>query len=387
MSGDARAQRAGMFVDYDNLHSVLTSQSSSDTKPSTYVLEILDEVRRYLEEGDDTPTIYGRAYGAFDTRLKADDDEVPSHLYRAGFEPNYVSSETQRNSSELQLTIDTTQFVRQRSDVQTVVLVTGNRPYLPLARWIREQGRRVLIAAVNPPQQNDAPSYVEDELYLDARNLLSTESRQDLLANAPENGQSTVQRATADASPRHYQPVTNPTARRTIEITNEHFGQYDEVYLTPLLRKLSEILGPDHDPKALVSELEAAGAVRLEKREGHPHDYTVLILHEDHPDVEDICRDTQAAVSPSQPSSTAHVPPDDSQADDDRMDHDAYVMDEALPSDASASTPDPSESTANDSTTRADAVESSFDRDATDDPSPTDESERSNSDRDASSIE
>ena len=77
-------------------------------------------------------------------------------------------------------------------------------------------------------------------------------------------------------------------ARRTVEITEEHFGQYKEVYLTPLLRKLSDVLGEQHDPKSLVSELEAAGAVRLEKRDGYPYDYTVLILNQDHPDVQEI---------------------------------------------------------------------------------------------------
>lgn len=97
-------------------------------------------------------------------------------------------------------------------------------------------------------------------------------------------------RASRDTSPppRRYRDITNPIARRTIEITEEHFGQYKEVYLTPLLRKLSDVLGEEHDPKSLVSELEAAGAVRLEKRDGYPYDYTVLIMNEDHPDVQQI---------------------------------------------------------------------------------------------------
>ncbi len=348
-----------MFVDYDNLHSVLTTQSSTDQRTSTYTFEILNEVRRYLEEGDDTPTILGRAYGAFDTRLKAEEGDVPSRLYRSGFEPKYVSNETQRNASEIQLTLDASQFLLERSDVQMVVIVTGNRPYLPLARRIREQGRRVLIAAVNPPQSENAPAIAEDDLYLDARNLLSRESREDLLANAPQNGHSRSRRgAVGHPPPRRYQELTNPTARRTIDITDEHFGQYEEVYLTPLLRKLSDVLGPSHDPKALVGELEAAGAVRLEKREGHPYDYTVLILNDDHPDVQEIRSgdgapesssdaapapspsDDDAAADPSEstdPDAEAPEEPsearDDPGAEDEPVDYDEYLMDNALSSD------------------------------------------------------
>jgi len=365
-----------MFVDYDNLHSVLTSQSSTDRKTSSYVLEILDEVRRYLEEGDDTPTILGRAYGAFDTRLKATDDEVPSKLYRSGFKPSYVSAETQRNASELQLSIDATRFVTKRSDLETIVLVTGNRPYLPLARWVREQDRRVLVAAVNPPHTENTPSFVEDELYLDARNLLSQKSRDDLLANAPQNGQSPSSAGSTAVPPRHYQPVTNSVARRTINITDEHFGQYDEVYLTPLLRKLSEILGPDHDPKALVSELEAAGAVRLEKREGHPHDYTVLIVNEDHPTVEEVRAedDSTSTVVDPPPSPTEEPSEADVLPDDDVVDHDAYMMDDAIAGDSETSAADDSPAVPTDENTNgADPSQEPPDEDAVaeDDEEPT----------------
>ena len=43
--------QAAIFVDYDNLYSILEAQSSSG-HPSEYASEIFDEVRRYLEEGD-----------------------------------------------------------------------------------------------------------------------------------------------------------------------------------------------------------------------------------------------------------------------------------------------------------------------------------------------
>jgi hypothetical protein len=57
------------------------------------------------------------------------------------------------------------------------------------------------------------------------------------------------------------------------------------------------VLGPDHDPKSLISRLEEAGAVRLEKRNGYPYDYTVLIMHEDHPDVQEIRAELESQPS------------------------------------------------------------------------------------------
>jgi hypothetical protein len=323
-----------MFVDYENLYSVLTAQSSKDSKTGEYAAEILDEVRRYLEEGDDTPTIFGRAYGPFDVLLDTEDSGVPSTLHRMGLTPRYVPAAMQGNTSELQLTIDVTRFLAERPDVQTVVIVTGDRPFLPVVRTIREQGGRALVAAVNPPHTG---RYVESDVYLDARNLLSRELREDLLANAPDDGASTAE---ARPSSRRHKSLDNPVARRAIAITEQHFGQYEEVYLTPLLRKLSDILGPDHDPKALVSELEAAGAVRLEKRSGYPYDYTVLIVHDDHPDVQSVRQEgvsqiarAAASANGSDPDGRGAAEPETTDGDYEPHDYDEFAMDDALSAD------------------------------------------------------
>jgi len=348
-SPTARFERAAMFVDYENLYSVLASQSSKSKQTSTYATEILDEVGRYLEEGDDTPIIHGRAYAPFDILHDTEDANIPSSLHRLGVEPSYVPSAMQGNTSEIRLTTEVTRFLTERTDVQTIVIVTGDRPYLPLVRTIREQGCRALVAAVNPPQTD---GYAENDLYLDARNLLSRDSREDLLENAPEDGPEYD--ASSDSSfPPRYDRLDNPVALRTIAITEEHFGQYEEVYLTPLLRKLSDVLAHDHDPKALVSELEAAGAVRLEKRDGYPYDYTVLIVNDDHPDVQEVRKASSVppeADAAEPPADGEPASPDEpsSEPDTDSVEsyeeYDEYAMDEAIASESDA--PSPNESLA-----------------------------------------
>ena len=326
MSYDSASQRAVMFIDYENLYSVLTSQSSADSKTSEYATEILHEVQRYLEKGDDTLTILGRAYAPFDVLLNPKDSGVPSTLHRLGIEPSYVPAAMQDNTSELQLTIDATQFLNQRRDVERIVIVTGDRPFLPLVRTIREQGRRALVAAVNPPQSD---RYEESNLYLNARNLLSDDSQKDLGANALRtNEDQTVEFSSKSG---RYESITDEDARRAIGITEAHFGQYEEIYLTPLLRKLSDVMGPEHDPKALVSKLEVTGAVRLEKRSGYPYDYTVLILHNEHPDVQDI-RNSELSdmdLGLETPSNgTDNYGDEDDECES--HDYDEYTMDEAI---------------------------------------------------------
>jgi hypothetical protein len=59
------SDRAAIFVDYDNLYHTLRNQSSRGGSAADYTFEIFNEVRRYLEEGDDTPTTLARAYADF----------------------------------------------------------------------------------------------------------------------------------------------------------------------------------------------------------------------------------------------------------------------------------------------------------------------------------
>lgn len=297
------SDRAAIFVDYDNLYHTLRNQSSRGGSAADYTFEIFNEVRRYLEEGDDTPTTLARAYADFINLPDGGGLGVQDRLYAEGIDPVLTPSETQVNASELTLCIDAASLMADRSDIGTIVVITGDRSFVPLVRSIRNSGRRALVAAVNPPPPGSTPSLGEDDAYLDARNLLSQSSRDDLTSGGVRNNdrsyqqqrrrpqrRSTQRRETQTTSSpsRRFRSIDNPMARRTVEITEEHFGQYKEVYLTPLLRKLSDVLGEQHDPKSLVSELEAAGAVRLEKRDGYPYDYTVLILNQDHPDVQEI---------------------------------------------------------------------------------------------------
>ena len=297
-------QQAGVFVDYDNLLDVIRAEHSGDKYPDEYAAEILVEAERYIENHNNLPLSIARAYADFGA-LDDDAPYVQRSLKRDGFEPRYVPSDLQRNAGELQLSLDVVDAISQFPSLDTVVIISGDRPYLPLIRRVAEHGRHVLAIVLFPPQADDA-FFAKDDVFLDARNLLSEASQQAF----PSHDRPAYE-APQRLEPHEYEALTDPIVRRTVRITESHFGQYDEVYLTPLLRKLSEVLGPDHDPKSLISRLEDAGAVRLEKRNGYPYDYTVLIMHDDHPDVQAI-RDEMDG-----PSSYGDGHYDDSYAADD----------------------------------------------------------------------
>jgi hypothetical protein len=83
----------------------------------------------------------------------------------------------------------------------------------------------------------------------------------------------------------------NENERLCLGLLVKNYGMYHEIFLSPFLRKLSDALPnlADWERKDLMSDLESKGALRMEKRSGVQHDYTVVILNYNHPVVREMC--------------------------------------------------------------------------------------------------
>ncbi len=287
--------RAAIFIDYENLYALLTERTAA-MKPDECINEMLDELRRYLLEEHRTQTALVLAYADF-SGLRGNGQFIQRSLYLQGAEPRFVPASMQRNASEIQLTVDAMDVLQNRADVRTFVVLTGDRAYLPLVQHFKRLGAKAFVVALDAPAGSDRRSFAEDDFFVDVKKLVSEATRRQLSApprREVRNGSGAPPSAPpvrrARPQPRlPYGELSRPVARRTLEIIEEYFGQYEEVYLTPLLRKMSELLDDDlYDPKTIISELEEIGAVHLEKRRGFPYDYTVLIVDSEHPNVKEI---------------------------------------------------------------------------------------------------
>ena len=278
--------RAAIFVDYENLYNHLNHLLPESERPSIYISEILEELQRYLAGPDQRETAILAAYADFDSMPRGRD--LQRSLYLLGGEPQFVPAGLQPNASEIQLCVDAMDALNARPEIRTFAIVTGDRAYLPLVQQFRRRGRGAFVATLSPPSSPDELPPAEDDFFLDARNLLSESARQKLDAKKPAGSDQRKKASPKAPSRKKVAPkeLDAGPPLHTLEIIEEYFGQYDEVYLTPLLRKLSDLLGSSADPKSIISKLEDAGAVWLEKRPGSPYDYTVLIVNEQHPDVQ-----------------------------------------------------------------------------------------------------
>lgn len=273
---------AALFVDYENLSRVLAGRLPNREHPHGYVAELLDALRRRLREEYRTPVVLANAYADF-TALQGDVGALQRALLEADVTPRPTSSAFGAEAVALTLALEAAEAAA-RPDLQRIVVVAGDRAYLPLVQHLKRLGRQALVVTIESPVRTDTLPHLEANLFLDTHALFGEASRKALFG-----GRGRSRPAAPDAPARTHEAITDASSLQTLEVIEEHFGQYDEVYLTPLLRKLSESFeedDPSYDPKAVVADLERAGAVWLEKRRGFPYDYTVLLVDDDHPDVQ-----------------------------------------------------------------------------------------------------
>lgn len=282
MSMPSNVGDSALLIDYQNLYYYLKSRFQEGA-PGDHLVEFLQNIRAFFSE-EGTPVAVARAYADF-SGLDDHTRHVQRALYLLGIEPVFVPSTMHRNTTDLQLCVDALDLHQRRPDLNTVVIVSGDRDYIPLIHALQQRGKDVVLIGFREHLSARLFEFVDAGDQMDAEQFLSSGARNALMEDPHADEKPDL--ATSFNDPVDLAFEIDYDAIRIIE---EFFGQYDEVYLTPLLRKLSEELGDleEHDPKSLIGDLEEAGAIRLERRRGMPYDYTVLIVNRNHPAVVDI---------------------------------------------------------------------------------------------------
>ena len=285
MTDQPSSRCAAVLIDYQNLYYVLKNRLQAPAQPGDTAADLIEAVRERLDsEGIRLARGFAYAdFGGLDEHVR----HVQRALYLHGIQPFYVPATMHRNTTDLQLAIDALKLRDEAPDVDTFVLLSGDRDYIPVVQALQAAGRRVIMVAFRGHLSTHLLDRTASGYFIDAADLLSDDAR-DLLRDDDESPALETETTFSDIKELPYDIDID-----ALEVIEKHFGQYDEVYLTPLLRKLSDELGDieDHDPKSMVGDLEACGAVRLERRRGMPYDYTVLIVNSDHPAVVEVKED------------------------------------------------------------------------------------------------
>lgn len=279
----SRTQHAVVLIDYTNVFGVISERIDND-QPDAVVLDLVASLKRHVSDHLKLKPIRTMAFANL----------PPGHTHghratgawlAAGIEPRFSYARSRDEAAAIELAMEAMDLSAQLGPQTAFVILSGNQWFVPLVQRLCRAGHFVLMSTLESPSEpDDLPADCQD-LYLNAEFLLGGPGRKLSLAAKSEDEEEDL----PSQRPEQTFPIADEAVRRTLEVIESYFGQYEEIYLTPLLRKLSEVMDdPNEEPKLLISELEQAGAVWLEKRRGFPHNYTVLLMNIEHPDVAEI---------------------------------------------------------------------------------------------------
>lgn len=322
--------QAAVFVDFENLFLSLKKLNElSGVRTRDISLQVLQALKaRLTEEG--SPMVLGRSYAAFDAYPGM---EVAHDLALMGLDPQYVLiSHTGKNSADVQLALDVSRVLFRRADIELIVIVSGDRDFIPLARQVLEEGRELRVVAIPDTTSGDLRERVGEDRYFDALELVPEEAR--LLLGPPATE---AEDAAAPAPAPADEPAPAEPEPRTVETNGAEEPQGDsdrpvppnvvgripvtwglseenteegyqarlrqclelvvraqirhgsrEVWLSPFLKgsmsqHFSNLVHPER--RALINDLRNMGVIRVEERENQyaEHPYSVIVIEEEHP--------------------------------------------------------------------------------------------------------
>lgn len=221
-------------------------------------------------------------------RSYADWEQIPVTAQRqlqiAGVLPRFTDSRRDKNTADIELSLDVLQHVLTRGDVGHVGIVGGHRDYLPVLRRLKEHARRITVCSLRDCLAGDVREFLGN--YPEAE-VIELDGLVDL-KSFPAEPPSRPTPPTATSVPR--QPSDLHEWHERYLKAMMRFMQakgFKEIHLGPFLRWLEQDgafnLVSVSEQRKVLNELVASSAVEIEDRDtGQGYTYGVARLNWNH---------------------------------------------------------------------------------------------------------
>ncbi len=313
------SHHAAVFIDYENIYYYLKNNFKEPPELSSYTTEIVRNIRLQLEDRLGLQVIVMNAYADFE---RVGGGSLGA-LYLMGIMSQNVLGTGHKNAADMQMCIDLMQLLYTRSDMDTFVLVAGDRDYIPVVQHLKRNGRRVLVAAFRDTLSGDLLEIIGESNFLDIQPMLSEASLQKLQAHKAREDAKRIElpklaapkvvgRISLDTPARERpqrspnpnsvpQPTTNvpPPARISTQLTTDAIRclslilsfiderRMPEPGITLLLRYLTDEMPrlANWERKELLEQLQLAGAITVVQKAGYEYAFSVAVVNYEHPSV------------------------------------------------------------------------------------------------------
>lgn len=292
---------AALFIDFENIFYFLKAALGAQDEPADHVVNMVREIKRFLADDRNEQCIVMHAYADFE-RL---DTSPQGPLYLAGVETHNVLGTEHKNAADMKLCIDALETMYTRREIETFVLVAGDRDYIPVIQHLKKHAKNVLAVGFLGNMSGDLLQNVGEESFFDAALFVSESVRAQIRRHEQRRAEEIKARSTVRPTGRQTSSATVPRPTTSqfaavsplkdeneieaLDILLRDFGHHPEVWVSPYLNTLRREFSnlAEFERKDLIASLATAGAVKVEQRPGEPYPYSVLVINWNHPDVRD----------------------------------------------------------------------------------------------------
>jgi uncharacterized LabA/DUF88 family protein len=313
------SHHTAVFIDYENIYYYLKNNFKEPPELSSYTSEIVRNIRLQLEDRLGLQVIVMNAYADFE---RVGGGSLGA-LYLMGIMSQNVLGTNHKNAADMQMCIDLMQLLYTRSDMDTFVLVAGDRDYIPVVQHLKRNGRRVLVAAFRDTLSGDLLEIIGESNFLDIQPMLSESSMQKLqehkaredakrielpkLAAPKVVGRISLEGQTRERPQRSFNPTTTPQPATAVPAPARIISQLTpdavkclslilafieerrmaEPGITLLLRYLTDEMPrlANWERKELLEQLQLAGAISVVQKAGYEYAFSVAVVNYEHPAV------------------------------------------------------------------------------------------------------
>jgi len=261
-----------VFIDFENFYYFLVNQRK-DLNPTDASLDVVEQTRAHLEATHGLRVILGRAYGDF--------ERIPNamgHLQLMGVEPRFTLAAAHKSSSDIALSLDALEVLLTREEINHFVIMAGDRDYLPIIRRIRERANEVWVVGFERNTSADLRNVAGQNRFIKADNFIPAPPITTIV-EGPVRSENEVPEPTSDSA---MMEEENTCLRLLLDAQQTY--KNPEIWLSPFMQNYMNQSFSYLDRfgrRKLIERLEGRGLVRIEKRQGNPYDYSVIVVNEE----------------------------------------------------------------------------------------------------------
>ncbi|HHW99282.1 MAG TPA: NYN domain-containing protein [Firmicutes bacterium] len=159
-------KNVALFIDYENVYWSLKNNYTLVFQPGRLIDLIKQEAQK---EGQ---VVLALAYADFD---QPEFKGLQTDLQRRSVEPRHVFSKSfpegvRKNAADIELSLDALELMYTRDDIDTYVLVCGDRDLIQLIRKLHTRNKRVSVIGVSRTTSSDLVMF--SDMFTDIESLL-----------------------------------------------------------------------------------------------------------------------------------------------------------------------------------------------------------------------